>query len=106
MPVAAARGHEAVVKLLLDRGANIESSNRGMRTALLEAVEQQNEAVVRLLVKRGADVNQPDLTNTTPLSSALRLSNKAIAMLCCSWQRSKERDLMRCSNVEGHYLCL
>lgn len=49
--------HEAVVRLLLDRGADPNFIADGLWSALLIAVEQMNEPLVRLLVSRGADVN-------------------------------------------------
>ncbi|KAK0704469.1 heterokaryon incompatibility protein-domain-containing protein [Lasiosphaeris hirsuta] len=46
---AARQGHEAVVKLLLERGADIEAKDWAGRTPLWWAASQGHEAVVRLL---------------------------------------------------------
>ncbi|EXA31765.1 hypothetical protein FOVG_17002 [Fusarium oxysporum f. sp. pisi HDV247] len=46
---AAAQGNEAIVRLLLDRGAYIEAPDKDGRTPLWWAAERGHEAVVRLL---------------------------------------------------------
>ncbi|OBT40534.1 hypothetical protein VE00_08988 [Pseudogymnoascus sp. WSF 3629] len=57
---AAANGHEAVVRLLLEKGAHIEAKfNRGC-TTLHKAADNGHEAVVRLLLEKGADVEAKD----------------------------------------------
>ncbi|KAG8526619.1 uncharacterized protein KY384_008820 [Bacidia gigantensis] len=57
---AAEKGQEGIVRLLLDRGADIEAGNPTSRTALACATENQHEAVVDLLLSRGADVDAED----------------------------------------------
>ena len=49
---AACQGHEAVVRLLLERGADIEAKDRDGRTPLQWAMRNGHEAVVRLLHER------------------------------------------------------
>lgn len=54
--MAAKAGHEATVRLLLDRGASIEAKdNEYERTALYLATVRHHEATVRLLLERGAN---------------------------------------------------
>ncbi|PVH74235.1 hypothetical protein DL98DRAFT_658902 [Cadophora sp. DSE1049] len=53
---AARGGHEAVVRLLLEKGANVEAKGDYKRTALVWAAWGKHEAVVRLLLEKGADV--------------------------------------------------
>jgi ankyrin repeat protein len=55
---AAQEGHEAVVKLLLERGAQVEVTDRYGRTPLLWAIEKGHEAVVKLLLEKGAKKSQ------------------------------------------------
>jgi ankyrin repeat protein len=51
---AAEEGHEAVVKLLLEKGAELEAKDSSGWTALIWAAEKGHEAVVKLLLKKGA----------------------------------------------------
>lgn len=56
--MAAKNGHEATVRLLLERGADINKLSRsGQRTALQLAVIDKHESVIRLLLEREADVD-------------------------------------------------
>lgn len=50
---AAANGREAVVRLLLDRGADIEAKANSGRTPLSYATKNRHEAVVKLLESHG-----------------------------------------------------
>jgi hypothetical protein len=51
---AALNGHEAVVKLLLEKGAELEAKDEDGRTPLLWAARNGHEAVVKLLREKGA----------------------------------------------------
>lgn len=57
---AAANGHETVVKLLLDRGANIEAvvlvDGSSSKTPLLWTAKNEHKAVVKLLLDRGGNI--------------------------------------------------
>ncbi|TVY42671.1 Vegetative incompatibility protein HET-E-1, partial [Lachnellula cervina] len=50
----AMHGHEAVVKLLLEKGAELESKDRDSQTPLFWAAKNGHEAVVKLLLEKGA----------------------------------------------------
>ncbi len=56
---ATANGHAEVVRLLLERGANLEIKDRDGKgvTALLMAADNHNIEITKLLLKAGADVN-------------------------------------------------
>ncbi|KAF9767409.1 hypothetical protein IL306_000040, partial [Fusarium sp. DS 682] len=56
----AENGHEAVVRLLLDRGAYTEAADNGGRTSLSYAAAKGYAAVVRLLLDRGAHTEAAD----------------------------------------------
>src|SRR5271170_3505133 len=54
---AAEKGHEAVVKLLLEKGAELETKDkRHGQPPLSWAAEKGHEAVVKLLLEKGAEL--------------------------------------------------
>ncbi len=61
--------HAEVVKLLLDRAADVNARGSDGRTALMEAAKR-DAAVVKLLLEHGADVNAKDGDGYTALMSA------------------------------------
>jgi ankyrin repeat protein len=50
-------GHEEVVRLLLDKGADVNVHGGACGNALHAASEGGHEAVVKMLLEKGADVN-------------------------------------------------
>jgi ankyrin repeat protein len=50
---AALNGHEAVVRLLVEKGADVEVKNDDGRTALHRAAEKGHETVTELLLEKG-----------------------------------------------------
>jgi ankyrin repeat protein len=84
--LAARGGHEGVVRLLLERGAEIDARNPGSaagRTALVGAAEKGHEGVVRALLERGADATvetrhgtAEDLASTEAIQALLRVSER------------------------------
>ena len=68
--LAATAGHEAMVGLLLERGAEVNQSNERGATALHRAVE--HAGAVALLIRAGADLNASDERGRTPLHWAAR----------------------------------
>jgi ankyrin repeat protein len=48
-------GHEAIVRLLLNRGVDFKAIIHNGRTSLHFAAQNGHEAIVRLLLNRGAD---------------------------------------------------
>jgi ankyrin repeat protein len=59
-------GSPDAVKLLLDRGADVNGQQIRGQTALMWAAEQGHTAVVRLLVARGADTKLASAASTKP----------------------------------------
>jgi ankyrin repeat protein len=81
-PWAAWNGHEAGMKPLLEKGADVESKDRlGGRTPLSWAAAKGYEAAVKLLLEKGADVESKDGVGQTPLSRAARDGHKAVVKL-------------------------
>ena len=83
--LAAEEGHEAVVKLLLEKGAELETKDKNYgQTPLLLAAEKGHEAVVKLLLEKGAEIETKDKDyGRTPLSWAAEKGHEAVAVSCC-----------------------
>ncbi|KAL9132946.1 MAG: hypothetical protein Q9175_005877 [Cornicularia normoerica] len=58
LDLAASRGHENVVRFLLERGATLQKANSAPYTALQAAAENGHMATVKLLLAAGADMHQ------------------------------------------------
>jgi ankyrin repeat protein len=67
LAVAAMGGHLGMVRLLIERGADINATAAGGRTALHWAVDRGCEHVVALLLSKGAQANIRGEHGTTPL---------------------------------------
>ena len=80
---AAYNGHEAVVKLLLEKGAELEIKDESNgRTPLSWAAERGHEAVVKLLLEKGAELETKDKNNgRTPLLWAAERGHEAVVKL-------------------------
>ncbi len=55
---AAESGNEAVVKLLLEKGADLELKDEGGRAPLSWAAERGHKAIVKLLIEKGASLER------------------------------------------------
>ena len=65
---AGREGHEGIVRLLLDSGANVNSTNKYSEVpALSSAAHRGYQSVVRTLLEYGADVNLTDKDGVTPM---------------------------------------
>ena len=78
---AAKCGHEAVVRLLLENGADPEIKNENQMTALTIAVEHGHEAIVRLLLENEADIELRTMFGETALTIAVSSGHEAIVQL-------------------------
>ncbi len=69
MVQAAREGREAIVRLLLEKGAELESKVKySGRTALSYVAQMGHEALVKLLLEKGIEVESKDNNSVTPLS--------------------------------------
>jgi ankyrin repeat protein len=75
---AAALGYEAVVQLLLEKGAKMESKDRYSPTPLSLAAELGHEAVVKQLLEKGAKLESKSNNGRTPLSLAAEHGHEAV----------------------------
>jgi ankyrin repeat protein len=69
---SARRGHVEVVRILLQRGADIDSVDRMGRTALMDAAWEGHPAVVKALLEAGADATIENHGGGTALKVAMR----------------------------------
>ena len=74
--------NEAVVKLLPEKGADLNSTDTKSKTPLFSAAEGGSEAVTQYLLNSGAIVNARESSSTqTPLKYAILYKNDAAAKL-------------------------
>ncbi|KAM0464930.1 hypothetical protein ACHAPV_001921 [Trichoderma viride] len=78
---AARRGHENAVELLVENGANIAVKDTFGRTPLSWAAMEGHESVVKLLVEKGADMEAKDMCSQTPLSRAAGSGHASVVKL-------------------------
>jgi ankyrin repeat protein len=85
--------HEKVfvpmVELLISKGANINSQEKGLKNPLIWAWRGNHGEIVKLLVTKGADVNTRDFHGWTPLTWAAAEGHAEIAQ----WLVSKGADI-------------
>jgi len=69
------------VKLLLDKGAELETKDDSSQTPLSWAARNGHEAIVKLLLDKGAELETKDDSSQTPLSWAAENGHEAIVKL-------------------------
>lgn len=69
------------IKLLLNRGCNINKQDQDGNTALFHAIEIKNPYIVELLVRNNADVNTPNKFGHTPLFCAIVMDDADICIV-------------------------
>jgi len=75
---AAQNGHESVVRLLLDKGANINATTASGYSPLMLAALNGFLHVVQVLVANGADANAVTTGDLTALDVAAQSGNTAV----------------------------
>lgn len=78
---AAKNGHDTVVKVLLENGAEVDSKDNGGQTPLSLAAENGHEAVARLLLEKDAKLESKDKKDRTPLSLATKNGHETVVRL-------------------------
>ncbi|EAA66248.1 hypothetical protein AN1130.2 [Aspergillus nidulans FGSC A4] len=78
---AASNGHESVVKLFLQHGAQADSKTDSGQTPLIFAVVHGHESVVKLLLQHGAQADSKTISGKTPLSYAASKGKESVVRL-------------------------
>ncbi len=94
---AAARGHIEIVKLLLERGADLDLPEEGIAPyghALYSAVYNGQYEIAKLLLERGAYPNPPVESSADALSIALMNKDEKMAELLCSYGAARSVDIL------------
>ncbi|KAK7193954.1 Ankyrin repeats (3 copies)/Ankyrin repeat/Ankyrin repeats (many copies) [Novymonas esmeraldas] len=83
---ACERGHVEMVRLLVQKGVDVNHYNHYNWTGLLEAIElggddDEHVEIVKILIENGVDVNQVDGAGKTPLYLARKRRQRRIAAL-------------------------
>ena len=77
---ATEEGHEAVVKILVEAGADLNKTVR-LVTPLYMAAWHGDEAIVKILVKAGADLNMANNDGWTPLRITAEKGHEAVVKI-------------------------
>ncbi|CAG2194238.1 unnamed protein product [Mytilus edulis] len=79
--VSCERGHEEVVKVLIDNEANANQSGHFGTTPTIAAIQNNHMKVVKILIENGADINKGDHNGMTPFLWASVLQRVDIVKL-------------------------
>ncbi|KAF3175046.1 hypothetical protein TWF788_008518 [Orbilia oligospora] len=77
LPWAALYGHEGVVRLLIEKGADLDDADGCHRTGLSLAALTGDLSIVKALVEVGADLEASDNDGYTPLAISANSANSA-----------------------------
>ncbi len=78
---ASYNGHKEIVKMLLDKSANVNQLDKYGNTALIHAAIEGNKEIVQMLLDKSADINQENKYENTALMFAARNGHKEIVQM-------------------------
>ena len=78
---AAENGYPRLLKMMIERGGKINSTNRNGRTPLMEAANKGKRACVKVLLDAGANVSKKDKDGCTTLYYAGKWNYKSIVKI-------------------------
>ncbi|KAJ3875512.1 ectomycorrhiza-induced ankyrin-domain/NACHT-domain-containing protein [Lentinula edodes] len=81
LQAASVRGHEAIIGLLLEKGANVNAEGGEYGNALQAASSEGHEEIVKFLLEKGANVNAQGGEYGNALQGAVFRQNEAIVKL-------------------------
>ena len=81
LQVASSNGHEAIAKILIENGADVNAQGGHYGNALQAASSEGYEAIAKLLIENGADVNAQGGLYGNALQAASYRGQEAIAKL-------------------------
>ena len=81
LEMAAQTGQIKVVKILIEKGADVNKKGRGTTALHMACIYGGKTELIDLLLEKGADINARDANRNTPLNYALLGRQKAIAEL-------------------------
>jgi len=105
--LAVTEGHEEVIKLLLECGANVNAQGKNGKTALHSAVEKGHEEVVKLLLECGANVDAQDKDGKSILQFAVEKQHEKFVKLlleCGANVHTQDKDgktVLHCAVEKG-----
>jgi ankyrin repeat protein len=79
--VAGTRGSNDLIKLLLEKGVDVNAKANDDKTALINASYQGNAEIVKLLLENGANVNDKDVVGMTGLMYASAQSQAEVVKI-------------------------
>lgn len=82
--IAAEKGHESIVRVLLEHNVDVNDKDSSGSTALHLAARNKHDGVLRLLLEGGADVNAPNANGWTAAHEAAETGNAAALSLLLS----------------------
>jgi len=103
--IAASAGHNQLVEMLLDNGANVNATTSQGRTALLYSASKGREELTARLIDSGADTNLRDQLGATPLHRASGPGHTGVVRLLLAADKTIVDCQDKYGNTALHYAC-